>query len=137
MRQIVRALFQRRKQNAPSTPASNSPKPVPITDMHTIAGTARRCIEEFLFHMLGECEIAYDFYREWNGGWRVRTEISGSTTGRLDFVLFTTPQGGMLALPHPFPESWRVQHGVAASDGSIWTLSDDGDVVPFFPSPPV
>lgn len=102
-----------------------------VTDLHGLAPLARQCIKDALTGLLGDAELSYDFYREWNGGWRVRVDVAGR--GRLDFVLFHTPQGALLALPLPMPERWRVATGLPASDGSVWTFNDEGNVVPFSP----
>ena len=109
--------------------------PTQVTDLHGLAPIARNCIREALTRLIGDADLSYDFYREWNGGWRVRVDIAGRVSGSLDFVLFHTPQGALLALPVPMPERWRVATGVTANDGSIWTLSDEGEVTPFTPSP--
>lgn len=105
--------------------------PTQVTDLHGLAPAARQCIQQALAQLLGDVELDYDFYREWSGGWRVRVDVKGRVTGQLDFVLFHTPQGALLALPIPMPERWRVTCGLPASDGSWWTLNDDGEVTPF------
>ena len=110
---------------------SDPQRPTQVTDLHALAPLARRCIAEALARLLGDASLSYDFYREWSGGWRVRVAVAGPISGQLDFVLFHTPAGGLLALPIPMPERWRRTSGIPASDGSVWTLSDDGMVVPF------
>lgn len=105
--------------------------PTPITDLRHLAPLARRWIAELLARQLGAVELSYDFYREWNGGWRVRVEVAGARQGWLDFALLATPGGGLLALPQPVPERWRAISGIPASDGSLWTLDDGGALVPF------
>ena len=107
-----------------------SDTPAQITDLHGLAPAARQCIREALEQLIGEAELSYDFYREWSGGWRCRVAVAGRARGQLDFVLFHTPQGGILALPLPMPERWRVGPGIRASDGGMWTLDSDGQVVP-------
>ncbi len=112
---------------------SQPQQPVQITDLRKLAPRVRQCIAAALNRLIGEAELSYDFYREWNGGWRVRVTIAGRVQGKLDFVLFHTPQGALLAMPIPLPERWRIHEGVMASDTSLWTLSDEGAVVPFLP----
>jgi hypothetical protein len=45
----------------------------------------------------------------------------------MDFILFHTPQGGILAMPAQLPQRWRVQ-GILASDGSLWTMDEAGQI---------
>jgi hypothetical protein len=104
-----------------------------VTDLHGLAPIIRRYLAELLEPLLGGIELDYDFYREWNGSWRVRVLFEGRVSGDLDFALLHTPAGGILALPRPFPESWRYSRGVTASDGSVWTLTEDDRLVPFPP----
>jgi hypothetical protein len=54
----------------------------------------------------------------------------------MDFVLFHTPAGGILAIPPKLPDAWRTRRGVQASDGSRWTVDDAGMFVPFAPDGP-
>lgn len=103
--------------------------PVQITDLHQLAPRVRDCIKNALAPLVGDAALSYDFYREWSGGWRVRVDVEGR--GQLDFALFHTAQGALLALPIPMPERWRVSTGIAADDGSLWTLGDDGQIVLF------
>lgn len=105
--------------------------PTPLTDLKHRVPEIRAYLQAVLTHLLGPVTLADDFYREWNGTWRVRVTISGPKNGTLDCVLLETPAGGVLALPRPFPESWRTRTGMQASDGSVWTLSNDGNLVPF------
>jgi hypothetical protein len=100
--------------------------PTPITDLHGLAGHVRRHIQALVDARLGGGDISFDFYREWHGGWCVAADIRGKLSGRMDFVLFHTPAGALLALPRPLPERWRLQQGVPASDGSLWTQDDTG-----------
>lgn len=110
---------------------SNEELPQPLTDLHQLAPTVRSYVNDLLTGLVGPVALEYDFYREWNGCWRVRVDVRGSANGRLDFVLLRTAQGGILALPRPLPERWRTSTGIRATDGSIWTLTDAGDLVPF------
>ena len=105
--------------------------PIPLTDLRGMAPAARRQIAELLTRQLGEVQLDYDFYREWNGGWFVRVTVAGAARGQIDFALLQTPGGGLLPLPRPMPERWRRTTGVPASDGSVWTLDDEGQLVPF------
>ncbi|PDW03086.1 hypothetical protein [Candidatus Viridilinea mediisalina] len=105
--------------------------PTPLTDLRKRAPQARALIREVLEELVGPVELRYEFYREWNGCWKVRTEFSGSAKGRLEFTLLDTPSGGMLALPRPLPERWRLQTGIKASDGTRWTLSETGELRAF------
>ncbi|WP_129676682.1 hypothetical protein [Candidatus Chloroploca sp. Khr17] len=107
--------------------------PVPLTDLRRRAPIARTLIQAVLTELLGPVELKYDFYREWNGCWKVRVTIVGANTGKLDFTLLDTPTGGMLAMPRPLPERWRVQTGIAATDGSRWSLDAAGQLVRFTP----
>jgi hypothetical protein len=105
--------------------------PTPLTDLRKRAPQARTLIRELLEELVGQVEIKYDFYREWNGCWKVRTEFSGAARGKLEFTLLDTPGGGMLAMPRPLPERWRTQSGIKASDGTRWTLSERGELMAF------
>jgi hypothetical protein len=102
-----------------------------ITDLHGLAATVRGQIEQLMRERLGSEAVDYDFYREWNGGWRVRVTVRGPISGTMDFVLLRTPQGALLPLPPNMPERWRVGYGgVPASDGSLWTLDEQGTICP-------
>jgi hypothetical protein len=103
------------------------PRPTPLTDLRRRAPAARALIRAALAELLGPVEIAYDFYREWNGCWKVRATISGAASGRLEFTLLDTPGGGMLPMPRPLPERWRAA-GVPASDGTRWTIDERGEL---------
>lgn len=103
---------------------------VPVTEMHGIQTTARQCIMKLIEQMTGSSDMSFDFYREWSGGWRVDVEVRGPISGSMDFILFQTPQGGILAMPAQLPERWRTQYGVEASDGSLWTFDDEGRLCP-------
>jgi hypothetical protein len=83
------------------------PLPIPLTDLRRRVNVARNLIRTVLTELVGPVELAFDFYREWNGCWRVRVEIKDPINGRLEFTLMDTPGGGMLALPRPLPERWR------------------------------
>jgi hypothetical protein len=110
---------------------SDLQRPTPLTDLRKRAPAARATISELLGGLLGPCELSYDFFREWNGCWRVRVEVTGR--GRLEFTLLDTPGGGILAMPRPLPERWRTETGIRASDGSLWTLDAAGELVAFPP----
>jgi hypothetical protein len=105
--------------------------PTPLTDLRRRAPQARTLIAAVVNELLGPVELAYDFYREWNGCWKVRVTISGGPSGRLEFTLLDTPGGGMLAMPAPLPERWRTQTGIRASDGTRWTLDAQGRLTLF------
>lgn len=105
--------------------------PTPLTDLRRRAPVARKLISEVLTELVGPVELTYDFYREWNGCWKVRVTISGGASGRLEFTLLDTPGGGMLAMPRPLPERWRTTTGVRATDGTRWTLDATGNLAPF------
>lgn len=105
--------------------------PQPLTDLRRRVPEARALIADLLTSLIGPFDLDYDFYREWNGCWKVRVTLHGASTGVLDFTLLTTPAGGMLALPRPLPERWRQHTGIRASDGTVWTLDDQGNLVPF------
>ncbi len=102
-----------------------------VTELHGLQKIARECITTLIVQMTGSENISFDFYREWNGGWRVGVDVSGPISGHMDFILFHTPQGGVLAMPHRLPETWRTRYGVAASDDTLWTIDDAGYFVPF------
>ncbi|MBK1645269.1 hypothetical protein CKO25_11575 [Thiocapsa imhoffii] len=105
--------------------------PTPLTDLRRRVTVARNLIREVLTELVGPVELAFDFHREWNGCWRVRVDITAPVQGRLDFTLLDTATGGMLALPRPLPERWRLEMGIVATDGTRWTLDDEGHLVPF------
>ncbi|MEI7644532.1 MAG: hypothetical protein WCJ55_09655 [Chloroflexales bacterium] len=105
------------------------PRPVPLTDLRRRAPVARTLIREVLIGLVGPVELAYDFYREWNGCWKVRVTLSGAANGRIEFTLLDTVGGGMLAMPRPLPERWRAA-GIPATDGSRWSLDAAGNMVP-------
>lgn len=98
-----------------------------VTDLQGLAPLARRLITTALEERLGAVTAEFDFHREWNGGWRCRVDVTGR--GRLEFVLFTSDAGALLALPHPLPPRWRDERGFAADDGSRWSFDGDGQVV--------
>ena len=103
---------------------------VPITEMQERVAVARALVERELLRRLPDEETSLRFHREWSGGWRVRVEIGRPVRGRLDFVLFETPEGAVIALAHPMPDAWRDAEGTEASDGSRWRWGEDG-----FPEP--
>ncbi|GIV64517.1 MAG: hypothetical protein KatS3mg045_1856 [Bellilinea sp.] len=115
---------------------STMPTPQPLTDLRKRVPEAKKLIADLLTGLLGPVELDYDFYREWNGCWKVRVTVRGKTAGTLDFTLLSTPSGGMLAMPRPLPERWRTQTGITANDGTIWTLDDAGNLIPFTGSHP-
>jgi hypothetical protein len=98
-----------------------------VTDLHRLAPRARARIQAALEERLGPVSATFDFHREWNGGWRCRVEVTGR--GTLEFVLFVTPADALLALPHPLPARWADGLGVAAEDGTRWSLDAAGQVV--------
>jgi hypothetical protein len=108
--------------------------PTPLTDLKRRVSVARNLIRDVLVELIGPIELSYDFYREWNGCWKVSVDISGAANGRLDFTLLDTPEGGMLALPRPLPERWRIEAGVRASDGTRWSLDRSGALTSFPPT---
>ena len=107
------------------------PLPTPLTDLRRRVNLARGLIREVLTELIGPVELHYDVYREWNGCWKVRADIIAPVRGQIDFTLLDTPAGGILALPRPLPERWRIETGIVASDGTRWTLDDAGGLVPF------
>lgn len=107
------------------------PQPTPITDMQGVLPVARQCIRQLLEERTGSTDMTFDVYREWSGGWRIATQVRGPVSGEMDFILLYTPQGAVLAMPARLPERWRTRQGVPASDGSLWTMNDEGYIVPF------
>ncbi|WP_366760432.1 phosphatidylglycerophosphatase A [uncultured Thiodictyon sp.] len=105
--------------------------PTPLTDFTRRASAARALIQSMLTELIGPVELKYDFFREWNGCWKARVELTGAATGQLEFTFLTTPGGGLLALPRPLPEPWRCESGIPADDGTRWTLDAAGLLVPF------
>ncbi len=99
-----------------------------VTELQGIAPRARTLMLAALTERLGAVEPAFDFHREWSGGWRCRVAVAGR--GTLEFVLFETPGQALLALPHPLPAPWRDAHGFAAEDGTRWSFDAEGQVVP-------
>ncbi len=95
--------------------------------MQGLAPRARALITATLEERLGTVALEFDFHREWNGGWRCRVDVTGR--GRLEFVLFRSDTGALLALPHPLPPRWQDALGFAADDGSRWSFGEDGQVV--------
>lgn len=114
-----------------SGPPAGQGGPTPLTDLRRRVGLTRGLILDTLTELLGPVDLRYDFHREWNGCWRVRVQVSGSAQGHLDFTLLDTPSGGVLALPRPLPERWRLLTGIPASDGTRWTLDESGVLLPF------
>ena len=107
--------------------------PIPLTDLSRRASAARALIASLLTERLGPVALEYDFFREWNGCWKARVDLSGGASGHLEFTLLETPGGGLLALPRPLPEAWRLSTGIPADDGTCWTLDAAGLLVPFVP----
>jgi len=107
--------------------------PIPLTDFTRRAVAARALIQSLLTELIGPVDLKYDFFREWNGCWKARVDLTGAATGRLEFTFLTTPGGGLLALPRPLPEHWRLMTGIPADDGTRWTLDAAGLLVPFAP----
>lgn len=103
-------------------------RPVPVTDLTELAPVVRALVEATLARFVPGEPTTQRFHREWSGGWRVRVEIGAPARGRLDFVLFHTPGGSIVALPHPMPPQWRAAGGIAAQDGTLWTITEEGDV---------
>ena len=103
---------------------TSQPTPSPLTDLKKRVNEARGLIQDLLTELVGPVSLDYDFYREWNGCWKVRVEVTGAANGRLDFTLLETAEGAMLALPRPMPERWRTQTGIPAGDGTRWTLDE-------------
>lgn len=103
-------------------------RPVPVTDLQELAPTVRALVNATLQRFVPDEPTTQRFHREWSGGWRVRVEIGRPPRGRLDFVLFHTPEGSIVALPHPMPPAWRSADGFPAADGSLWTITEDGAV---------
>jgi phosphatidylglycerophosphatase A len=110
--------------------------PTPLTDFSRRTSAARALIAALLTERLGPVALEYDFFREWNGCWKARVDLRGGAGGQLEFTLLQTPGGGLLALPRPLPEAWRLTTGVPADDGTRWTLDDEGLLVPFPPPTP-
>jgi hypothetical protein len=112
------------------------PLPTPLTDLRKRVTVARNLIREVLAELIGPVDLGFDFYREWNGCWRVRVALKDPINRHLEMTLLETPGGGMLALPRPLPERWRLETGIRATDGSRWTLDADGHLAPFLPPSP-
>ncbi len=108
-------------------------QPIPLTDLRRRVAKARALIRDVLTELIGPVELRYDFYREWNGCWKVRVDLTQPVRGQIEFTLLETPGGGMLALPRPLPERWRTETGIGASDGTQWSLDRAGSLVPFPP----
>jgi hypothetical protein len=108
---------------------TNEPQLPQVTDMQGVLPTARQCIQQLIESRTGSSDISFDVYREWSGGWRIAAQVRGPVSGSMDFILFHTPQGGILAMPAQLPARWRAQ-GIEASDGSLWTMNEAGKIVP-------
>jgi hypothetical protein len=109
----------------------NQAEVTPITDMQGVLPIARECITRLITERAGSSDITFDVYREWSGGWRIATQVRGPLSGQMDFILLRTPQGGILAMPARMPERWRLLYGIEASDGTRWTMDNQGRIVPF------
>ena len=107
--------------------------PIPLTDFTRRAVAARALIQSLLTELIGPVDLKYDFFREWNGCWKARVDLTGAATGSMEFTFLNTPGGGLLALPRPLPERWRLMTGIPADDGTRWTLDAAGLLVPFAP----
>jgi len=127
------------QSNAKPIPSDHNAKPrmspedlpTPLTDLRRRVNVARDLIRAVMAELVGPSDLVFDFYREWNGCWRVRIEIREPIKGRLEFTLLDTPGGGMLALPRPLPERWRSETGIPATDGTRWSLDAEGQLTPF------
>jgi hypothetical protein len=109
----------------------NQAEVTPITDMQGVLPVARECITRLIAERTGSNDITFDVYREWSGGWRIATQVRGPLSGQMDFILLRTPQGSILAMPARMPERWRLLYGIEASDGTRWTMDNEGRIVPF------
>lgn len=105
-----------------------------VTDLQGLAPLARQMIQQLIAQRTGSSDISFDIYREWSGGWRVAVDVRGPVSGHMDFILFHTPAGGLLAMPAQLPARWRAEYGgVPASDGSLWTMDEQGRILPGTP----
>jgi hypothetical protein len=88
-RDATRGSFNCRIQvrRRPRQSMLREPLPIPLTDLRRRVNVARNLIRNVLTELVGPVELAFDFYREWNGCWRVRVEIKDPINGRLEFTL--------------------------------------------------
>jgi hypothetical protein len=107
------------------------PLPTPLTDLRKRVNVARHLIRSLVNELIGPVDLGFDFHREWNGCWKVRVALKEPINRHLEMTLMDTPSGGMLALPRPLPERWRLETGIPATDGTRWTLDADGHLAPF------
>lgn len=107
------------------------PQPMPLTDLRRRVSQTRKLIRDALTDLIGPVVLREEFYREWNGCWKVRATVTQPVCAQIEFTLLETPDGAILALPRPLPERWRVETGIRASDDTRWTLDRAGKLVPF------
>jgi hypothetical protein len=115
-----------------SDAAAPPPEITELTDLAGQTAQVRSHLTVTLTRLLNARTLDFDFFRHWNGGWRVRVEIGSERVRLLEFALLALPGGrGILPLPRPFPASWRGRTGFPATDGSLWTEDEDGQIQPF------
>jgi hypothetical protein len=105
-----------------------SDAPAVVTEVTELTGEqplVRALVAQAFRERLGEVEVACDFHRGWNGGWRCRATVHGRP---LDFALLRSHDDELIALPVPMPSGWR-RRGVAGSQGRRFTVDERGTVI--------
>jgi hypothetical protein len=104
-----------------------SDAPLVVTEVTELAGEqplVRQLVAAAFRERLGEVDVACEFHRGWNEGWKCRAEVRGK---RLEFSVLRVGEE-IVAWPAPFPEGWR-KRGVMGSGGGRYGVSADGELV--------
>lgn len=98
---------------------------VEVTELAGEQALLRQLVHAAFAERLPDVTVTCEFHRGWNGGWRVRAQVSGKPP--LEFAVLRVGDE-LVAWPVPFPSGWLLR-GVAGSLGGRFGASPDGEVV--------